>query len=93
MFFVILISSVLSAFAGVLVATIMVPPESSQNSTPQNEINAAEEDVNNYEGFMDALTSGTNQGLIIFLNVLKMSYGNFIFLSSKIHFTVIICVN
>ena len=48
----------------------MVPPESSQNSTPQNEINAAEEDVNNYEGFMDALTSGTNQGLIIFLNVL-----------------------
>lgn len=66
----ILISSVLSAFAGVLVATIMVPPENPQNLSSHNEINALEEDVHNYEGFMDALTSGTNQGLIIFLNVL-----------------------
>jgi len=60
----VIISSVLSAFAGVLVALIMVPPEPEEPSV-EGDI-----DFVTYDSAMDAMTAGTAQGLQIFLNVL-----------------------
>ncbi|MGB0343420.1 MAG: NupC/NupG family nucleoside CNT transporter [Parvibaculales bacterium] len=60
----VIISSVLSAFAGVLVALIMVPPE---EEAPPADGNI---DFVSYDSAMDAMTAGTAQGLQIFLNVL-----------------------
>ncbi|OUV03825.1 MAG: hypothetical protein CBC42_01540 [Betaproteobacteria bacterium TMED82] len=57
------ISSFLSVFSGVLVATIIVPPNSRLKDTNYN-LN-----IKGYSGLMDAITSGISSGLQILLTV------------------------
>jgi CNT family concentrative nucleoside transporter len=61
-----LIASVISAPAAIMIARIMVPPERGSRSAP-SAITPPR-----YAGTMDALTQGTQSGLMLYLNVLAM---------------------
>lgn len=61
----IILASLLSAPAGVLMAIIMMPPEESEEPTAAN----AGDDFT-YDSAMDAFTSGVADGLKLYLNIL-----------------------
>jgi len=61
-----LVASVISAPAAIMIARIMVPPEAGPAS-PSDEITPPR-----YASTMDAVTQGTQSGLMLYLNILAM---------------------